>query len=282
MTSRPLPATAQTFLFVPGNRPDRFEKALAAGADLVVFDLEDAVPVDQKEAARAHVATAIGETDQAVVVRINGADTPWHDADARIAVAGGAHIMLPKAEDPASVDALGIPAQSPVTVVALIETPVGILEAVAIARSPSVARLAFGSLDFAAALGVDADSREALAAARAHLVLASAAAQLTGPVDGVTVGVRDAEALAADVTYAKALGFAGKLCIHPAQLSTTSQVLTPTPEEVGWATNVLAAAAGAATNNGGVVVLDGRMIDAPVLKRAQSIVSAARSGAEQS
>lgn len=271
-----LPTSAQTFLFVPGNRPDRFDKALAAGADMVVFDLEDAVPADEKETARAYVAQALRDTEQSVMVRVNGVDTPWHALDARTAIAAEAHIMLPKTETPGTVEALGIPAGSPVTVVALIETPVGMLEAAAIAQAPSVVRLAFGSLDFAAALGVSPESREALSAARAHLVLASAAAQLAGPVDGVTVAVRDPEALITDASYAKALGFTGKLCIHPAQLDATARVFTPTAEEVAWATSVLHAATDAASHEGGVVVVDGKMIDAPVLKRARSIVSAQR------
>lgn len=270
------PATARTLLFVPGNRPDRFDKALDAEADLVVFDLEDAVPVEDKDSAREQVVEAVRRTDRPVMVRINGADTRWHRADAAAVIDAGAHVMLPKAELPQMIEALGIPDGSPITVTALIETPLGVLEALAIARTPGVARLAFGSLDFAAALGIDPDHREALAAARAQLVLASAAAGIAGPIDGVTQAVRDPEALHSDVSYAKALGFSGKLCIHPAQIERSARVFAPTAEERVWANNVLDAVADSVSCGGGVAVVDGKMVDAPVLKRAQSIISAGR------
>ncbi|MGM7668956.1 HpcH/HpaI aldolase/citrate lyase family protein [Microbacterium sp. A93] len=266
--------SARTFLFVPGNRPDRFDKALDAGADVVVFDLEDAVPPGEKVSARQHIIDVLRRVHVPVVVRINGVETIWHDDDVRAAVVGGAHIMLPKAEAPWTIDAMGIPSDSGVRVVALIETPTGVLNAVQIARSPLVARLAFGSLDLAAALGVDPDHREALVAARAHLVLASAADELPGPIDGVTQAVRDEDALDADLCHAKMLGFTGKLCIHPAQLPQTRQSFAPTADELRWSARVLDAVTSQAGADGGVTVLDGKMIDAPVIKRAQLIQAA--------
>lgn len=266
--------SARTFLFVPGNRPDRFDKALGAGAEVVVFDLEDAVPVAEKGTARRHVVDAVRRTELRVVVRINGAETPWHVDDVRATIDAGAHIMLPKADAPGVIEAMGIPPESPIRVIPLIETPIGVLNAVQIARSPSVVRIAFGSLDFAAALGVDPERREALAAARTHLVLASAAVGLPGPIDGVTQAVRDEDALQSDVTYAKGLGFTGKLCIHPAQLERTAKALRPTREEVAWAVRVLDTVGGESAARGGVVTIDGKMIDAPVIKRAQFIAAA--------
>ena len=267
-------ATARTFLFVPGNRPDRFEKALRAGADTVVFDLEDAVPADEKERARDLVVAAVRATKRPVVVRINGADTPWHADDARAVVDAGAHIMLPKAESTEQIQSLAIPSNSAIAVIALIETPLGVLNAVAIAEVAEVSRLAFGSLDFAAALGVDPDHRAALAAARSQLVLASAAAGLVGPVDGVTQAVRDTDALSSDVQYAKALGFAGKLCVHPAQPECAARLLEPSAEEISWATRVLEATSVTEAGRGGVAILDGRMIDPPVIRRAEFIMAA--------
>jgi citrate lyase subunit beta/citryl-CoA lyase len=129
-------------------------------------------------------------------------------------------------------------------------------------------------LDFAAALGVDPEHREALLWARSQLVVASAAAGLPGPVDGVTRAVQDDAVLRSDVEHAKGLGFAGKLCIHPAQLALTRALLDPSEEEVAWARRVLAVVG--AENAGGVMALDGLMVDAPVVKRAHSIIVSVR------
>lgn len=252
-------AAASTLLFVPGDRPERFDKAAASGADLVVLDLEDAVTDEAKDAARANVASwAAGRT---CAVRINAVDSPWFRADLDALAATGAVIMVPKAVDPATLS--GVSAE----VIALIETAAGVLAAPAIARTPNVVRLAVGTFDLAAELGVDPADSEALLPMRGALVLASAAAGLTGPVDGVTAAIDDPDRITADAAYARRLGFAGKLCIHPKQLEPVVGALRPTDEAVAWARRILAAADGA------VAQVDGAMVDKPVVDRANAILA---------
>lgn len=252
-------ATASTLLFVPGDRPDRFDKAAAAGADLVVLDLEDAVSADAKEAARANVAAWAAHRPCAV--RINSADTRWFRADLDALSAKDVTIMVPKAEDPAVLAGIGG------NVIALIETARGVLNAPAIASVPGVVRLAVGTFDLAAELGVDPTDTEALLPTRGALVLASAAAGLPGPIDGVTAAIDEPDRIIADTTYARRLGFAGKLCIHPRQLRPAAAALRPTEAQIGWARRIVEASSGA------VAQVDGEMVDKPVVDRAHAILA---------
>ena len=273
---------ARTLLFVPGNRPDRFAKAEAAGADVVVIDLEDAVAPDDKDAARSDVAQWLS-SGHAAVVRINGADTQWFDGDIAILAAVGinnpagaaegvgAGAMLAKAEASEIVSRVATASNAPV--IPLIETAVGVLNAPGIAATPGVARIAFGAIDFAAELGVDPDDREALLHARSTLVLASAAARVASPVDGVTTALRDAEKLTDDVGYAARIGFRGKLCIHPSQVAAVHDRLAPTDDQVAWARRIV----DATRADGSAVAVDGHMVDPPVVARAQQILTAVRS-----
>jgi citrate lyase subunit beta/citryl-CoA lyase len=275
--------TARTWLFVPGGRPERFAKAAAAGADVVVLDLEDAVAPAHKDTAREHVTTWLAGADspsaiRPCAVRVNAAGTTWHDDDLAALASLGADrpclVMLAKAEDPEVVAEVVQALPDGSVVVALVETALGIARAADLARVTGVARLALGTYDLAAQLGVDPDHAPALAGARGNLVLASAVGGLAGPVDGVTGDVRDHDRLTADVTAAAALGFAGKLCIHPAQVAPTAAALAPRPEEVAWADRVLAAVAESGDGtDAGVVLVDGRMVDAPVVTRARRIAS---------
>jgi len=270
MSTAEIAGAARTWLFVPGDRPERFAKAAAAGPDVVVVDLEDAVAPAHKDAARAHVTDWLPRAGVTVAVRINAAGTTWHDADlaALAALDGPSLVVLPKADSPETVAAALAALPDGSAVVALVETALGVARAIDLASFPGVVRLAFGSYDLAAELGVDPEHAPALAPARGNLVLASAVGGLAGPIDGVTGDVRDHERLTADVTTAAALGFAGKLCIHPGQVAPTAAALAPSPDEVAWAERVLAAA-----TEDGVALVDGRMVDAPVVARARRIVS---------
>jgi citrate lyase subunit beta / citryl-CoA lyase len=270
MSTAEIAGSARTWLFVPGDRPERFAKAAGAGPDVVVLDLEDAVAPAHKDAARAHVTDWLPRAGVTVAVRINAAGTAWHHADIAelAALDGPSLVMLPKADSPETVAAVLDALPDGSAVVALVETALGVARAIDLARSPGVVRLAFGSFDLAAELGVDPDHAPALAPARGNLVLASAVGGLAGPIDGVTGDVRDHERLTADVMAAAALGFAGKLCIHPGQVAPAAAALAPTPDEVAWAERVLAAA-----TEDGVALVDGRMVDAPVVARARRIVS---------
>lgn len=250
-------------LFVPGDRPERFEKAASAGADAVIIDLEDAVAPPAKAAARDVLTASLGAP---VLVRVNAAGTPWHAEDvaaaARIAPAA---VMLPKAEDMATLDQVAASLGPAIPVVALIETAKGLAAARTLATHPAVGRIAFGSIDFCADLGC-AHVREALLAARAELVLASRLAGLAAPVDGVTTSIDDAEHVTNDARHARALGFGGKLAIHPRQIVPIRAGFAPDATEIAWAERVLASGDGA-------TAVDGAMVDEPVRIRARAILA---------
>lgn len=258
-------ARARSLLFVPGDRPDRFDKAGACGADAVIIDLEDAVPPERKPNALRR-ALAWLSTESRAAVRINPRNTTWHRAEVRALRKLDVAVVLPKTERPDDVAAL-VDAFGPDRVVALLETPRGIVAADAIAEVTGVVRLAFGNVDLAAALAVRSDSTAALAHARGRVVLAAASAGLPPPLDGVTTALHDEATLIADVARAREVGFGGKLCIHPRQVPIVNAGLLPGPEEVEWARRVVDAEAG-----GGVTVLDGSMIDAPEVARAKALL----------
>lgn len=263
MTPTTIAANAGTLLFVPGDRPDRFAKAVAADPDLVVLDLEDAVPAARKGAARDEVVRWLAG-HRRCAVRINAPASGWYADDLAAIEPYSPIVMLPKAESAEAVSEVGrrVPA-----VIALVETAEGVLNARAVAGATAVRRLAFGSFDLAAQLGIDPADREALVGVRTALVLASAAAGLPGPVDGVTADVRDSAKVADDVRYARRLGFAGKLCIHPNQLSAAKASLRPTAAEVEWARSVVDA-----LGPSGVSTVNGQLVDKPVIDRARRIL----------
>lgn len=260
-------AAARSLLFVPGDRPDRYAKAHASGADLVIVDLEDAVAPADKDAARAHVAAWLAAGHRPVV-RINAPGTPWAEADLAVAAEHGCPVMVPKSQDPAALSELAARTAGRCPLIALIETARGVLRAHEVAGVQGVVRLAFGNVDLAADLGVAHDDHLALTHARSQVVLASAAAGLCPPLDGVTTAVRDADALDADVAHGRRLGFAGKLCVHPAQLAAVAAGFAPSESELAWARSVLAA-------GDAVTTVDGRMVDKPVLDRARRLLSQA-------
>lgn len=251
----------QVPLFVPANRPERFEKAARAGADAVILDLEDAVAPSAKDEARA--ALRCDFTTAPVLVRVNGIGTPWHEADiAALAGHGFAAVVVPKAEGGEAFAALC--AASFLPVVALVESARGLADARRIAAMANVARLAFGSIDFCADLGC-AHVREALLSARSELVLATRLSGLVAPVDGVTAAIDDPGAVLDDARHARDLGFGGKLAIHPGQVKAIRAGFAPDAAEIAWARKVLASGDGAAA-------VDGAMVDEPVRIRARAVL----------
>lgn len=259
-------ADARSLLFVPGHRPDRFGKARDSGVDRVIIDLEDAVGEANKDVAREHVTTWLSSGHPGIV-RINATGTPWYERDleAILRAAPTTILMLPKATM-ATVDATAEHLPSAGQILPLIETAQGLLDAAAIARSPRVGRLAFGNIDLSTEIGVDPDDERALLWARSMLVVASAAATIAPPIDGVTTAIHDNTAVANDTRAARSLGFTGKLCIHPCQVATVHDALEPTELEVRHAQRVLATAASDVSS------LDGRMLDRPVVERARRIL----------
>ncbi len=269
----PTPPAPRAYLFVPADRPERYAKALASGADAVIVDLEDAVAPAGKTAARDALANALDESAP-VVVRVNAAGTPWFEDDLALCRHPGvAAIMLPKAD---GIDSVCHTFEAAFKdVLPIIESARGVEEARAIARVPGVLRLAFGSIDLAVDLGIDcaADGGEfELLHFRSQVVLASRLGGLAAPADGVSTAIDDAERLRADTERARRLGFGAKLCIHPKQVAAVQSVFTPAPERVDWARRVCAAFDAAA---GAAVALDGQMIDLPVVERARAVLRSA-------
>jgi citrate lyase subunit beta/citryl-CoA lyase len=259
---------ATSFLFVPGDRPDRFDKASRSGADVVIVDLEDAVGSEDKPLARGAVVDWLAHGGRACV-RINAAGTKHYDDDvaALVAMPGLIAVMLPKADSESAADIVN---RCPVPVVALVESAAGIATAPQIARSAGVARIAFGHLDYALDIAAH-PSHIAMLTARSALVLASRLAGLPGPIDGVTTVLDDPDTLAADLQHAQELGMTGKLLIHPAQVPFANAAYRPNQESVRWAQAVVAAG-----QAGRAVSVDGEMVDAPVLARAHAILRRSR------
>jgi citrate lyase subunit beta / citryl-CoA lyase len=255
----------RSYLFVPGNRPERFSKACAAGADAVIVDLEDAVPPAEKASARDQLAAWLSP-DMPVLIRVNGAETPWFSDDLELCTMPGVGgIVLPKAE---RISVLSMLERAHVPVFPLIETAQGMANAALLAQAVRVQRLMFGTIDFKLDLGIDGDQEELLFF-RSQLVLASRLAGIQPPVDGVTTAIDDAEELRQDTLRARRFGFGGKLCIHPRQVPFVNRYFAPSAVDVAWAERIVAAAESA---NGAAVALDGKMVDRPVILRAQQLL----------
>jgi len=262
-----------TYLFVPGNRPERFAKALAAGAGAVILDLEDAVSPAEKRQARANIvqcaAAHPGLLDN-ILVRINDVASEWFDADLECLRQSGIRCaMLPKAESATAVAAVLPALATGGAVVPLIETARGVQDCAAIAGAPGVQRLAFGTLDYALDLELADDPQgRGLAYPSAQIAIASRAAGIATPIAGVTASLGDEERLLADLAFARAFGFGAKLCIHPQQVGPIHRAFLPGEREVDWARRVVAAAVA----SGGAAQVDGKMVDRPVLLRAERIL----------
>ena len=265
-------ALARSFLFVPATRPERFSKALALGADAVIIDLEDAVAAGEKAQARQLLAQAwpslAASGRDRVLVRVNAASTAWHGDDlALLHGLGVVSVVVAKAEHADQLLNVAAVLGSACALVPLIESVAGLDAADALARSPQVLRLAFGNLDFQADAGLACGRDEPeLMPVRLALLLASRRAQLPSPIDGVTADLQDAVQLERDLLRSRSGGFGAKLCIHPSQVAAANATFSPSPAEMDWARRVIAASQAA---GGGVVSLDGRMVDAPVLRLAQ-------------
>lgn len=258
-----------TWLFVPGNRPDRFAKAATSGAGRVIIDLEDAVQDADKVGARTAVATWLNDGGSGWV-RVNAAQSRWieDDLQALRAAPGLLGVVVPKAESATEVTEISCTIGS-APVVALIESAQGVRFAYDIADAPCVAQLAFGSIDLAADVGCD-EADTTLLFARSTVVIASRAAGKTAPIDGVTTSLRDGELIRNDSRRAAALGFGAKLCIHPAQLRFVREGFLPTEKEVMWAESILRTA-----SSTGATGIAGHLVDRPVLSRAQAILDRA-------
>lgn len=261
-------------LFCPGHRPDRFDRARAS-ADGVVVDLEDAVPADQKSFARERVAGAFadGQLDpRQVIVRINSTQTSWARDDLEALAATPAHfIMWPKARDLVSEAVFGR-----FSVIALCETPRGIIDASKLADSGSCVGLAWGGQDLALSLGAPTldgggGAMHATATFARMSVLYAAAAAGKPAIDTIRAAIGDAEGLRQEAMEASRMGYSGKLVIHPSQVPIVREAFKPDEQEVAWAVRIVAGG-----DNAGVSVVDGDMVDAPVLARAKALLARVR------
>jgi len=265
-----------SYLFVPGNRPERFAKALASGAGAIILDLEDAVAPADKAAARQAIADWVqtaGVAFEQLVVRINDAQSPWYADDlAMIKATGLKQVMLPKTEFAEQV-ALTLAATGPeVAVIALVESARGINNIEQIALTEGVQRIAFGTLDYAADLDLSGDER-GLIYPYSRIAIASRSAELASPIAGVTPNLDDLAQTEADFAFARAFGCTAKMCIHPKQVEVVERLSQPSEQEIIWAEKVLAAA----KESSGAVRVDGKMVDRPVVLKAEAIKARSKS-----
>jgi citrate lyase subunit beta/citryl-CoA lyase len=274
----PTLATARSFLFVPGSDERKLGRALEAGTDAVIADLEDAVVAAEKPRARALVAEALaGGASCLRLVRVNAAGTSWFADDlAAVGSLGLDGVVLPKA----TPEAAAVAAEAGVPVVAIVETAAGLQRAGELAQTTPVAALVLGAVDLGLALGLEPrpDGLELLVP-RSTVVVASAAAGLRGPVDQVWLDVRDDEGLERDCALGRSLGFRGKACIHPAQVPVVNEAFARSEDEVRRAREVVAAYDRAAAEGTGAVALDGELVDLPVVERARQTLADAKRGA---
>lgn len=269
----------RSVLYVPGNRPELFDKALAGPADVVLLDLEDAVPLGEKDSARAEVSDWLRTVTVArprIWVRVNSGPEAHHDLSA-VALPVLDAICLAKTESAEQVRTAAtvlsayeaVPGR--IRICPLLESATAILEARAIAAAPRVARLQLGEADLCADTGIDPADPGGLLAIRTQVVLASAAAGIDPPIGPVSTDFRDLDALAVSTKTLSRLGFRGRSCIHPAQVPIVNQVFTPDTAELGRARELLSRFESA---NGGVVLdLDGRMVDLAVIRRARRMLA---------
>ena len=276
----------RSLLFLPGNNPGNVQSGGLFGADAVVLDLEDAVAPAEKDAARDLVAAALQTVDYGTCekfVRINSLD---HNGaqDIRVIVPCGPDvILLPKIESPAEVveqvkliKAAERPGQKPVVVMAVMETPIGVVRAYDIAVSdPRVTAISLGAEDYTAAMGLTRTKEgQEIFVPRATIANIASAAGVDC-IDTPFTDVNDSEGLLADTLLSKSLGYQGKVAINPRQIDTIHQAYAPTETEIRWAQRVVEAVEEGKRKGSGVVAVGGKMIDPPVVARANRTIDMA-------
>lgn len=276
----------RSLLFVPATSERKIDKAFSSEADGVIIDLEDAVAIGEKAAARAVLAgLAAGPRRVPCWVRINAMSTTFCHLDVLACVRPNiAGIVLPKVETPDDIRAVdwlmsqvenesGLPARS-IGLIAIIETARGLVKVDEIAAaSPRLGRLMFGAVDLAADMSISIDDAGgATAQARFAITRASRAAGLEAPLDTAFTDIPNLDGLRATTQRAKALGYAGKSCIHPSQAAVVNEVFSASPDELAWAREVVEQFAKAEANGLAAFKLHGEMIDYPVVERARKLL----------
>ena len=277
----------RSMLFIPGNNPGMLQNGGVFGADSIILDLEDTVAPAEKDAARFLVAHALKTVDYGCsekVIRINPLDTFAAEDIKVIVPCCPDAILVPKVECAADIHAAvkmiaaaELPNQTPVKIIALLETPRGIIEAYQIAKAdPRVVALAFGAEDYTAGLGaIRTKEGTEIFTARTIVVNAAAAADVQS-IDTPYTDANDEEGLLADTELAKQLGFKGKMSINPRQIDIIHSVFNPSMSDIDWAEQVIFAIRKAEAEGSGVASLNGKMVDLPVVNRAERILHLAR------
>ena len=266
------PNALRSILFVPATRPERIAKALASVADDIIVDLEDAVAENDKASARHALDAFLEEHPQTrLMVRINSYDTRHYKSDLALCARHAAitHLIVPKAE---SCQALEKAAAYGKPLWPLIETARGLLALSSLVYVAGVERLSFGALDMSTELGLMPDTpgaRQILDQARYQLVVHSHAAGLAPPIESPIPAIDDTQAVSQAAMHAREMGFSGMLCIHPRQLAPANQAFSPSKAEVAWASKVVESA----NLQGGAFSVNGQMVDAPVIARAQATLA---------
>ncbi|ETP67254.1 hypothetical protein G159_19095 [Planococcus glaciei CHR43] len=270
----------RSLMFTPGTNKERLLKSVSSEADALLWDLEDAVHPDEKAAARAVIQEALDELEdkpaKPIFLRVNQYGTEWYAEDVKLARHENVNgIMLPKAESARQVqetwDGMGANGE----LIVLVETAVGIVRLEDIFSNPNVSGVAFGAIDYA----VDADltlTEAGLEAiyARSRIVTYAKAAGIDGIYDTVFADIHNTESLQKRAVSARALGFNGQMAVHPKQIETIHEVYSPSREDIDWAVKVLHHAEHEA-KGAGVFMLDGKMVDRPIIEKAKQIYQAA-------
>ena len=267
--------TYRSLLFVPGARADRFDKAADAGADAMIIDLEDAVLPDEKDRARHDTLTWLAERGEGVVagLRINSPRTGDGCRDLGALTARAARpdfVMVPKTETGVDIEIVNEALGSAAPVIAVIESGRGLRRAFDIAQEAQGGVL-FGGADFSASLGADLADWDAMLTARGTIAAACGAAGVPA-YDVPYLDVKDEAGLSAATAKAKALGFSGRACIHPAQVEAVNAVFTPEAGEVEEARAIIEALE---TSGGGAVLHKGKLVDRPVILAARRTLAKA-------
>lgn len=265
----------RTVLFTPGTRPERIQKALESGAaSVVVADLEDAVaPADKIEARIAvrNALLAVPQSKSVRAVRINGWPSQLAEDDLEVVLDANPDLLVvPKAEDPDAMRALQARAGN-IPLLLIIESAAGVLAAQSLATLDGVQALAFGAEDLAADAGMRRSVDNTEVAVPRSLVALAAAAAGKQAIDMITADFKDEARTRREALEARGLGYAGKMCLHPAQVAVVAAAFAPTADEVAWADKVLAAVDDAGAADGGLLVVDGKMIDGPLIEQARRI-----------
>jgi citrate lyase subunit beta/citryl-CoA lyase len=280
----------RSFLFVPGNRIDRVEKAIASSADAVIIDLEDAVTPSQKETVRDQVGTFLKTASRKnLFVRVNGVDTPFFDKDIeKVTEASVYGVVIPKAEKPEGLQKVdrkladlerkkSIP-EGQIRLLLMIETALGLSRVREIgASTPRILGIAFGAGDLTLDLGAKLSrTGEELLFARSSLVLSCRLAGVT-PIDApYIIDVKDADGLKAEALRSRQLGFRGKFCIHPSQVEPINEIFSPTQEEIDRAKKIVDAFELAKEKGIGAIALEGEFIDPPIYNKAKGLLDDAK------